>query len=549
VIIKVLNEKLDMKQKKLQLFCVSVLAAILFANCKKDKETSISTTTTTTTTETSIQTETAGASRTQLTLDSIFLYAKQTYLWYDALPAYEAFNPRSYTTYGTGLNAFEKELFNITQYKINASTGKAYEYSATEPTYPKYSYIDDKSSSGSTAFVPSAFSSVELSGVGNDFGIGLSAVTGTDIRIRYVNPSSPGYIASLQRGDRIVTINNRTARADSQTEVDFINNAFNSSTITLKVEKANSTISTVSLTKTSYTTSPVMKTSVITKSNKTIGYIVFARFSSTSNAVADLDKAFADFAKSGITDLIVDLRYNGGGYVSTAEHLVNLIAPSTLNGKTMYTEYYNDIMQKGNASILKYQPLYDDNNKLTPYTGGVNGKFATYADVDYSVNGNTNKFAKAGSVNNLKTVCFIVSGNTASASELTINSLKPYLTVKLIGSKTYGKPVGFFGITIDKYSVYMSNFQSRNANGEGDYFDGMAVDISATDDVTHDFGDQNEVCLSKALAYLTTGSTVTANTTMSLKGGIKVSSAEVKPEVIPTQSTFNGMVENRHKLK
>ncbi|WP_207532147.1 S41 family peptidase [Desertivirga arenae] len=523
-----------MRNIKLKIFFAFALAPFALISCKKDKGASP---------------EIVEASRTQLTLDSIFLYAKQTYLWNESLPSYEAFNPRSYVSSGTDLSFFEKELLYITRYKINSSTGKAYEYSADEPNSPKYSYIDDNSNSGTTSFVPSAFSSVELDGKGTDFGMGLSAVTATDIRIRYVNPSSPAANAGLKRGDRIVTINNHTARADSETEVNYINTAFNSSTMSLVVQTTNGTSRTVSLTQASYTTSPVIKTTVITRGSKKIGYLVFSRFSTLSNAESALNNAFAGFASAGVTDLVVDLRYNGGGYVATAEHLINLIAPSSLNGKVMYTEYYNDMMQKGNASILKYQPLYDSNDKIQPYTSGVNGKYVTYADVDYSISGNTYKFSKNGSLDNIKTVCFIVSGNTASASELTINSLKPYLTVKLIGSTTYGKPVGFFGITIDKYTVYMSNFQSRNANGEGDYFSGMTADITATDDVTRDFGDESEVCLSKALAYLTTGTTISANTTMSLKNGTTVSSTEVVPVVIPTGNSFTGMVENRHKLK
>lgn len=524
-----------MKQNYLYTLIALLCLSLTFARCKKEKETETVTT--------------VEASRTELTLDSIFLYAKQIYLWNDALPTYDAFNPRSYTSYGSGLTAFEKELFNITQYKINSSTGKAYEYSASEPTYPKYSYIDDNGTSGSTSLVPSAQSYVELDGKGNDFGIGLSAATVTDIRIRYVNPSSPAAVANLQRGDRVVTINGRTTRADSQTEVNYINDAFEASSITLKIEKASGTTTTIALNKASYTTSPVVKKLVIEKSGKKLGYLVFARFSDAANAETDLDSAFAQFAKAGVSDLVIDLRYNGGGYVTTAEHLINLIAPSSLKGKVMYTEYYNDMMQKGNASILKNLPYYDANNRLVPYTSGVNGKFATYADLDYSVNGNTYEFAKEGSLEGIKSVCFIVSGSTASASELTINALKPYMNVKIIGSTTYGKPVGFFGIDIDKYTIYMSNFQTKNANGEGDYFNGMAVDIPATDDVTRDFGDVNETCLAKALAYITTGSTASVNSVLTLKGGAVVAASDISPEVIPTQNSFNGMVENRYKLK
>jgi len=522
-----------------------ILLVAALASCKKDKKTSISTETETAANSISAE----GATRAQLTMDSLFLYAKEVYLWNDVLPAYNIFNPRNYTTYGNGLAAFEKELFNITQYKINSSTGKPYEYHSTDPTYPKYSYIEENETSGTTAFRPSALQTVSLEGVGYDFGLALSSVTATDIRIRYVNPNSPADKAGLTRGDRIVSINNRTSRADSQTEVNFINNALESSSITLKIEKTSGSIATHQLNKISYTSSPVMKTSVIENGGKKIGYIVFARFSNLSNSQTALDNAFKTFASAGITDLVVDLRYNGGGYVTTAEYLANLIAPASTNGKVMYTEHYNTTMQADKATILKNQPIYDNSNKLISYSSGVNGKFATYADVDYSVSGNTYKFSKKGSLENLGTVCFIVSGSTASASELTLNALKPYMKVKLVGSTTYGKPVGFFGINIDGYTVYMSNFQSKNANGEGDYFSGISVDISATDDVTRDLGDTQEVCLSKAIAYITSGTTLTANTKMTLKNGATVSSSEVTTRTLDDQSDFKGMVETRYKFK
>ncbi len=128
----------------------------------------------------------------------------------------------------------------------------------------------------------------------------------------------------------------------------------------------------------------------------------------------------------GVADLIIDLRYNGGGFVNTAEYLINLIAPPTVTG-TMFVEYYNKTMQDGKASILKNQPLLDENDQIQ-YSGG---KIVTYADVDYSVTGNTIAFSKKGSLSTVANVVFLVSGNTASASELVINSLKPHLNVKL----------------------------------------------------------------------------------------------------------------------
>ena len=93
----------------------------------------------------------ANGTRTELTKDSIYLYAKQVYLWNDAIPEYDVFNPRRYRQYSDQLDNYNKELFDITQLKINPATGKPYEFVSQTATYPKYSYITDKDSNNPAA--------------------------------------------------------------------------------------------------------------------------------------------------------------------------------------------------------------------------------------------------------------------------------------------------------------------------------------------------------------------------------------------------------------
>lgn len=494
--------------------------ATVFGACRKDHDTD---------TETPVS-PTEGT-REQFTLDSIYLYAKQIYLWYDALPDYTTFNPRQYATGSSVLTNYEKELYVITQLKTNPSTGYSYEYSGYAGT-PKYSFIDDGSLTGgrrgSVALTGSnRLATVSLTDKGDDFGLSLSA--SADIRIRYVNPNSPAALAGLQRGFRVTQINGTTV---STSNTSFIESALNSNSISMTIVDNNGTTGTVNLTKSNYTTSPVMKDTVLTAGASKVGYLAYSRFSVLSSSQTPLENAFSKFAAAGVTSLIIDLRYNGGGYTTTAEEMINLIAPSTLKDKVMYTEYFNQLLQDGKATILKQQTYLDANGNTVQY----NGHTATYADLDYSVSGNTYKFSKVGSLNSVKQVVFIVSGNTASASELVINSLKPYLTVKLVGSQTYGKPVGFFGVKIDAYTVYMSNFYMQNANGDGDYFQGMTPDIPASDDVTHDFGDGSETCIAAALGYLA-GS-----------GRTGVATA-VTPLIHMGPTSFSGMIEDRLHTK
>jgi C-terminal processing protease CtpA/Prc len=206
----------------------------------------------------------------------------------------------------------------------------------------------------------------------------------------------------------------------------------------------------VSLLRTKYTSNPVLKDTVLTTANVKVGYLAYARFSTTENSEAVLNAAFAKFSVQNVENLIIDLRYNGGGYVSTARQLINLIAPVSLNGSLMFSETYNSMMQNGQATILKNQPVRDQNNKIIYQ----NGKMVTYADYSYAKSTNSFNFSKLGNLNNVKKVVFIVGGGTASSSELVINCLKPHIDVKIVGAQSYGKPVGFFPIRIDKYDVY-----------------------------------------------------------------------------------------------
>lgn len=482
----------------------------------------------------------AEGSRSDLTRDSIFLYAKEVYLWNDALPLYQDFNPRQFTSGASDIDDFNQELFAITQLKIDPQTGRPYEYVSQGSDYPKYSYITDEESND-----PSRTEEVNLEGIGTDFGftlVGLGTPDSYEIFIRYVNPGSPAARLGLSRSDVITRVNDRSLGSGFTEDVNYINRAFDQQTLTISGRKSDGSVFTRSLSKMTYQSSPVLKDTVITSGGKTIGYIAFARFSNPSNALSALDQSFADFAAAGVTSLVVDLRYNGGGYVSTAEHMANLIAPQRLNGTTMFTEYFNETMRSGKAEILKKQPLTDENGRQR----FSNGRALTYFDVDYSVEGNTHKFEKKGSLN-IEDVVFIVTGNTASASELVINSLRPHINVKIIGERSYGKPVGFFPINIDVYDVYYSMFQSRNSAGEGDYFQGLDPDAETPDDVTHDFGDREESSFAAAIRYLTQGS---FNTASSLKVmGKKVNARSVEFRYIGKGKAFRGMIEDRVRLK
>lgn len=456
--------------------------------------------------------------REELTKDSIFLYAKETYYWNDALPSYDVFKPRTFADFQSELNAIKK-------YKIDPSTGKPID---------KYSFLDDGSLSA------------ELGGVSGDYGFSAKFVSGSqnDLRIRYVYANSPAGVEKVRRGQQIIKINGSTAvNADN---LAFLNSAIFGSnpSISMTLKNLDGTTQDVTINRGTYSIDPVLFSTVFTVGSKKVGYFVFNSF--TTNASAKLDAVFTTFTNAGISEIIVDLRYNGGGSVSTAEVMTNLIAPASQTGNVMYTTYWTKTMQDGAASILKNQKFYANG------TDGVR-RLYSYFDYDYkptAAAGNQEKFAKRGAAN-ISRAYFIVTASTASASELVINNLKPVMDVKLIGTKTYGKPVGFFAISIDQLDLYIPQFETKNSLNQGGYYDGMAVDKADFDDVSKDFGDPTERLLANALSYSEKGAF------LAVKPGVdRISS--LSPQAIQdverineklNADDFKGLVETPNKLR
>ena len=493
-----------------------ILTAGLLSACHKDKKIIVNATD-----STAIKLEISN-----LIKDSVYLYTKETYLWYDALPDYKTFAPRSFTG-ANELAALTSEVDKLSQYKINPATNLPYEYYAADPGSAKYSFIDDGSVS------------TELGGVSGDFGFSVLYQETNDLRIKYVYPGSPADNAGIKRGDQVVKLNNRTSLDyDNGTNVNFVVNAvFGTNPITMTLKKADNTTVDVSLSVAEYTINPVLKYKVFTMGDKKIGYVVFNTFTVIANARPQLLKAFNAFSTAGITDLVVDLRYNGGGSVETAEYLDNLIVPAAKSGTQMFTYYYNDKLQADNHPLLS--AIYDiKKGDFLPANNRVN-------------------FAKNGSLNVSK-VFFIVTGSTASASELTINNLRPEMEVKLIGRTSYGKPVGFFAIDINKYQLYVPQFETKNSANQGGYYSGMtpgSTDYPGKldyDDVTKDFGDSTEVLLQHALNYISTGVyDVSGPKVQSLAKAKTMSAQQVSDMTLKLdERKFKGMVgkkELRHK--
>lgn len=409
------------------------------------------------------------AERLDLLRDSVYLYSKEVYFWHDVIPSYGAFNPRQFTG-STELAAAQNEMAAIR---------------ALQPQDSKHSYSFVTTQAGSDAI---------QTGGNTDYGFFVKSASIDKVQpydsvywfVEYVYKNSPSGLAGLQRGWYISKINNTTIGNDAAS-VALLNDVFfgtTSSAASIVFTKPDNTTATLNLTKASYTANSVLYTDVITDGAKKIGYLVFNQFFGT-NSQTELTTAFTDFAAKGINELVVDLRYNHGGSTDTQNKLANLIAPASANGKTMYTYVFNDSLTAGKFPLLKRK--------------------AGFSNVSFAASANTINYAKAGSVA-LSRVLFIVTGETASASELLINNLRPYMDVKLVGDTTYGKPVGFFPISIFDYAIYPISFKTVNSAGSAEYYDGFAPDKVTADGVNKNWGDKDEPSLAAALRYISSGS-------------------------------------------
>jgi carboxyl-terminal processing protease len=502
------------------LFCMIVLSAGLLSACKKDKKTVVNNGNVTPVTGTPLQ----------LMQDSVYLYAKEDYLWNTSLPSYDAFNPRSFKG-SNDIGALSAELDALSQYAINPATSKPYEYYAPSPGHAKYSFIDDGSVTAG------------LNGVKGDFGFGILYNQVNDLRVKFVYPGSPADLAGIKRGYQITSINGDANISydatgygtGNSTNLNRVINAYsNSGTISMNLTKQDGTTLTVTnLNTASYTVNPVLKETVVAAGTHKVGYLVFNSFTVTSNSSPKLNAAFDDFIAQGITDLVVDLRYNGGGSIATAEYLDNLIVPTAKNGALMYTTFYNSNLQ----------------NDIYPLLAK---KFAIQKG-DFKPANNQAFFSKLKTLN-ISRVFFIVTGSSASASELAINNLRPYMDVQLVGRTSYGKPVGFFGIPINKYILYTPELVTKNSANQGDYYAGFnpGIDIPGVndfDDPTKDFGDPAEGLLAHILKYVQTGvyAVQSPATPGALLNRARFMDDASKMNTQLDQHTFNGMIFNKFK--
>ncbi|OPB98185.1 peptidase S41 [Elizabethkingia meningoseptica] len=344
--------------------------------------------------------------------------------------------------------------------------------------------------------------------------------------VNYVVPNSPASVQGIKRGDVIVKVNGANLNAFNYGQLlnDNFTVTFAQSTtgdtgtgiITTTGEKNTVSITAIE----NLVENPVAYHQTITQGSKKIGYLVYNAFQ--ANYDSELNNAIGDFKNAGVTDLILDLRYNGGGAVNTAVSLGQMVT-GQFTGQRFVNLDFNSKHPEANE---------EDNFKTTLENGsGINSL-------------------------NLSRVYVLTSGGTASASELTIKCLRPYISVITIGSETYGKFVG--SITLfDSPTMYSSSGRNPAHNWAMQpitfaYYNSLREANPASGGLTADYGIQpaeyagklkefgdvaSDAALSKAIGLITGQAQASARNMASARSG-SISNLSGKEAFVASRKTL-----------
>jgi C-terminal processing protease CtpA/Prc len=319
---------------------------------------------------------------------------------------------------------------------------------------------------------------------GSSAGFGFRLSTDAAQKRAYVAESfegAPAFVAGMDRGDEILAIGETTGNLRLVSDiiaangVDGVSAALGPTTAGVtRAIQLTGPLGTreITVTKADYSLQPLSNrygAKIIDENGRKVGYLNLRTFITTADS--QLRAAFDQFRAAGVTDIIVDLRYNGGGLVATAQLLGDLL------GRARFS---SDVQNR-----TTYRPEKSSNNETRLFK------------------------SQAQSIAPIR-IAFIATGATASASELVINSQLPYYQqhMALVGTNTYGKPVG--QIAIDRAScddrLRVIAFSTRNAANSDSYFNGLASTVPVTcqagDDISHPLGDPQEASTRQALDYI-----------------------------------------------
>lgn len=339
--------------------------------------------------------------------------------------------------------------------------------------------------------------------------------------VRYVYKGSPAEKAGLKRGDAFITVNGQQLTISNYQTLLFATETYNLGFAVISNHIISPSNKFVFMTAVEMQENPIELDTVFVLKSQKIGYLVYNGFNSDFDI--ELNNVIRKFQYANIDQMVLDLRYNGGGSVQSCIYLASMLY-GTNTSKIFARAQYNSELQ----SYLVNQ--YGANALTDNFTDKIE---KTNTSIETSIN-----------TLNLKKIYIIVSDNTASASELLINGLKPYMNVKVIGINTEGKYTGSTTIKDwDKdgninpdndYAMQPIIVKYANSLGISDFVDGLTPDINAEEDIASllPFGDPNEKLLKVVLDDMQ-GLPITSQVLKSAQFGLRkfADSRDFKPYV------------------
>ncbi len=358
--------------------------------------------------------------------DAINEVMEEWYFWNDELPAIKSSNYNSANTY------FEDLLASQDRWSYIANRDQL------------LAYLENGTYTG--------------------YGLGFKYDSNDDLRVKLIFDESPLAAEGITRGWKMVNINDIKVSSLSDNQV---LDELDKSSGKFIFENNLGEQKEISANQITLNQNSVLKREVIDYQGIKVAYLAFDSFLQKSEE--ELNEAFTYFKEQNAEELVLDLRYNGGGSTAISNQLSSLITGNAFTG---------DI----------YSKVFHNESKMSEdFTEAFQEQAAAYA---------------------FNRVFIITTSGTASASEMVINGLEPYLDdVILIGSTTHGKPVGMYVFEDESLNLAIVpiSFKITNADDEGEYFEGIPVDLEMSDDLTYDFGDINETNFKAALDYIVTG--------------------------------------------
>jgi hypothetical protein len=419
-------------------------------------------------------------------------WTNELYLWYSEVPD---LNPALYAT---------PDYFNLLKTSALTPSGSAKD---------KFHFT----------YATSQWEALSQSGVSAGYGAEFLVIASTVPRLVMVAYTEPNTVATmapanLTRGAEVMTVDGvDVVNASGSANVATLNaglfpsSAGASHTFSI-LDAGATTPRTITMVSANVVETPVQNVETISTASGTVGYMLFNDHIAT--AEQELVAAFSQLAAAHVSDLVLDIRYNGGGYLDIASEVAYMIAgPGTTAGKTFEKTVFND---------------------KHPTVDPVTGQAIVPVPFHSTSQGFSGPSGQALPTLNLTRVAVLTGANTCSASESIINSLRGVgVQVILIGATTCGKPYGFYPQDNCGTTYFSIEFKGVNNQAFGDYPDGfspanatgtvgvLVPGCAVADDFNHALGDSSEGRLAAGLGYLSNGSCPVASASASRSGVLR----------------------------